>query len=129
MPLEPLAGGHYSYRINIPHELLAHDLLVSDDAVPLTAGLELVDHLEITVDGFPARILAPAENSLLVQQAMRGMTHEVNLEAQFAPLDSDGDGLPDWLEDRTGLDKWDPDDASLFSPGNGSNPQTEEQDS
>ena len=124
--LEPLADGRFSYRLNIPHELLAYDLVVSDEALPLTAGLQPIDHLEITMDGFPTIILAPAEGGFSVQQATRAMTREVNLEVQFSPLDSDGDGLPDWLEDRAGLDKWDPADAHLFNLGDGATPDSEE---
>jgi hypothetical protein len=125
--LEPLAGGQYSYRINIPHELMAYDLLVSQGSVPLTAGWIQIEHLEITIDGYPAVILSPAENSFGVRQAARAMTHEVNLEAKFSTDDSDGDGLPDWLEQRNGLDRWDPADAALFSLSGERVPESEEE--
>jgi hypothetical protein len=117
--LESLGEGRFSYRLSIPHQVLAYDLTVADKAVPLTASGAQLQHVAITVNGHPASIVAPAIDSFTAQQANRAATYRVDLELTGSFVDSDGDGLPDWWEDRNGYDKWDPADGARIASGGG----------
>jgi hypothetical protein len=119
--LESLANGQFCYHLKIPHEVLAYDLEVASDVVPLTAGPWSFEHLDIRVNGHPADILPPAEPSFVARQSARARTHRIDLIVQMPTRDSDGDGLPDWWEDENGYDKWDPADGALTTPGLGTN--------
>src|SRR6266487_2268484 len=55
--LQPLKGGVYSYRLNVPHQALGLGLNSSTSVVPLSAQPTTCIHEQISVDGFPAVIL------------------------------------------------------------------------
>lgn len=116
--VKPVPGG-LSYRLSLRHHALAPDATVPSGTVPLTAQGAEYQHLEISVDGFPARILGDTGDPLLLAQATRAAAYRLDLEV-FNPLpDSDGDGLPDWWEDRFGQDKYFAGDALLDRDGDG----------
>jgi hypothetical protein len=115
--LEPLGDGAYSYRLSVPHQLLAYDLAVSGTAVPVTAAGLRLRHARIAVNGHPAAIVAPAIDSFSAQQSQRAATYRIDLEVGGLSLDSDRDGIPDWWEDQQGLDKWNPQDGQIASTG------------
>lgn len=98
--LQPLKGGAYSYRLNVPHEALGLGLSVSPGVVPLAAQPAACSHLEIRVDGVPARILAPGGATFEVSQPARAATYRLDLEVATPLADSDGNGLPDWWENQ-----------------------------
>lgn len=118
--LEPVGQGRYSYRLRIPHEVLAYDLTVNPRAVGLAATDNRVQHLSITLDGRPLAIAAGATDGFALAQSRRAGAQRIDLEIQIASTDSDGDGAPDWWEDQQGLDRHDPADASTQSSSNGS---------
>ncbi|MBL9137624.1 MAG: hypothetical protein JNK85_17265 [Verrucomicrobiales bacterium] len=115
--LESLSDGRFSYRLRIPHELLAYDLTVRPKAVGLTTTSTPVQHLSVTLDGRPLNISPGAVDGFSLAQSRRAGTQRVDLELGGASTDTDGDGAPDWWEDQRGLDKYDPTDSSESAPG------------
>src|SRR6185503_3211269 len=57
-------------------------------------------HEQIFVDGYAATIMAPGASSFSVSQAGRAMTCRLDLELSNPLDDLDGDGLPDWWQNR-----------------------------
>ncbi len=118
-PVQALTGG-LSYRLSVPHHALAPGTVVTGGTVPLSADGTEYQHLEITVDGFSARILGDSSDPLRLAQSTRATAYRLDLEL-FNPLpDSDGDGMPDWWEDRYGFDKYFAGDALLDRDDDGS---------
>jgi hypothetical protein len=115
--LEPLGDGAYSYRLSVPHQVLAFDLTVSGSAVPVTAAGLRLRHARIAVNGLPAAVVAPAIDGFTAQQSQRASTYRIDLEVDGLSVDSDGDGIPDWWEDQHGLDKWNPNDGQITATG------------
>jgi hypothetical protein len=111
--LEPLAEGRYSYKLTLPHQALAFDLTVGDKTIPLTAAGWRIRHVKVLVSGKEAILVAPATDEFTAGQAGRAATYRIDLVLADPPVDSDGDGLPDWWEDQHGTDKWNPNDASV----------------
>ena len=116
--LTPLANGAYSYRLAIPHSALALDLEASPDSIPLGGTGSTHEHLSITVNGHPATITSGDDGGFVAAQAARASTYRLDLAVEFAPTDSDGDGLADWWEERHGLDRQS-DDAQSDPDGDG----------
>lgn len=117
--LEPLNEGEFSYRLDVPHAALILDLTPPLPTLPLGPEVETITNSRIEVNGLPARILGPDGGTFNVSQAYRAATYRLDLEVDLAPLDSDGDGLPDWWEEAFGLDMHDPSDASGDRDGDG----------
>ena len=102
--LQPLGGGQYSYKLKIPHAIADQPLDGAVNVVPLGNHTQRFRHVNVRVDGKPAR-LSVASGGFDFQQAARASTYRVDLEV-FNPLpDSDGDGLPDGWEDHYGSNK------------------------
>src|SRR5262249_30186351 len=59
--LAALRNGDFSYRLDVPHQALSSGLDISPGNVPLTIQASVCSHLQITVDGFPASIVAPGD--------------------------------------------------------------------
>jgi len=98
--LEPLNGGAYSYRLNVPHQALGLGLNTSASTVPLSGQPSTCVHELISVDGYPALILTPGAGSFAVSQSKRAATYRLDLEVTNPLYDLDEDGLPDWWQDR-----------------------------
>src|SRR4030095_1285185 len=94
--LIPLNRGEYSYRLDVPHDAIALGTPASAESVPLGAVTETHTHLQITVDGQPARILGPNGTTFDAAQALRAATYRLDLVVGLGALDADGNGLPDW---------------------------------
>ncbi|MGZ5528665.1 MAG: hypothetical protein ACXWJB_08355, partial [Limisphaerales bacterium] len=64
--------GQFCYELQVPNEALTYGLTVSSNAIPLMAQPATCSHLQIAVDGVPARIVAPGTSTFNVAQNVRG---------------------------------------------------------
>ena len=79
-PVVSISGGVYSYQLPVPQEALAFGLSVSSNSIPLPSEKTTCSHLQITVDGIAASIMAPGSSFFDVAQNIRGATHRLDLE-------------------------------------------------
>jgi len=109
----------FSYRLNVPHSAIALGLDSNVGGIPLPPVPQINIHAEVTVDGQTATLLGPAGVAFTSEQLLRTATYRLDLGLNRAAVDTDGDGIPDWWEDLYGLDKQNPNDASLDINGDG----------
>lgn len=101
--IRPVNGGEFSYRLDVPHQVLAAGLNVANGVLPLRVLDETSTHYRILVNGLPARIIGPGRNAFEIAQTRRAATYQLDLEVGLEAIDSDGNGLPDWWETKYGL--------------------------
>lgn len=101
--LEPIDGGEFSYRLEVPADLVASGLTVNAGSLRVAEAETVYAHQDITVNGHAARVAANSEEIFASSQSLRGSTNRVDLEVFFKLPDSDGDGMPDWWEAANGL--------------------------
>src|SRR6266516_4845075 len=102
--LEELKDGEFSYQLRVPHQALSAGLEVATNAVPLAAQQAVCSHLQILIEGVPARVVPPGSTLFSVGQPIRASTYRLDLEAFNTLADTDGDGIPDAWADRYNVD-------------------------
>ena len=107
-----LNDGEYSYRLDIPHSAVAYELDVPDFGIPLPSVAQTNSHVSATVDGVVVEFIGPSGEAFTAGQVTRAATYRLDMALDINALDSDGDGMPDWWEDKMGLDKQDPSDVA-----------------
>lgn len=95
--------GQFCYELQVPNEALTYGLTVSSNAIPLMAQPATCSHLQIAVDGVPARIVAPGTSTFAVAQNIRGSTYRLDLELGNGLASTSGDGIPDWWKAKYGI--------------------------
>lgn len=105
--LAPLDGGNFSYSLRIPRHLAIAGL----PAQSAPAGLPILAdstvkyrNAAITVDGHAARLADAAALELPAAGENRAEFVRADLIVDFPLPDSDSDGMPDWWEEKYGLD-------------------------
>ncbi|NLC83446.1 MAG: hypothetical protein GX748_19900 [Lentisphaerae bacterium] len=110
-------NGLYSYRLDVPHAAMGLGLVTDPANVPLSVYEQTHRHQSVTLDGEPAVLLGPAGTVFTTAQLLRAATYRLDLGVDRRAVDSDGDGLPDWWEERYGLDIQADDAGQCFGTG------------
>ncbi|HUF64158.1 MAG TPA: type I secretion C-terminal target domain-containing protein [Verrucomicrobiales bacterium] len=119
--LQPLLGGLYCYELRVPHSLAATGLQTAPRSIPLPADETSYGFAEIRVNGAEALIVRDELSAVAVSQQNRAQAIRVDLELREPMADSDGDGLPDWWEEKYGMDPFSAADATVDVDGDGLN--------
>lgn len=110
--LEPLANGTYSYQLSIPQTVAAdiENLPVffgttpDEKTIQLNSEGEQYDYVQIRINGYEGRVLPPSEDFIRLSQSKRSLHQRVDLVISVPTDDIDGDGMPDFWEQKYGLD-------------------------
>lgn len=89
----------FSYVVEIPCESLLGTMTRSPGSL-LVEPPSTYSRLQVTLDGQPLFLQAPAGESFLLNGGTRGSLERIDLTFARTEPDADGDGLPDWWEDE-----------------------------
>jgi len=110
------SGGNFSYKIDIPQQYLPSS---EDKTSSLSVSTSEASYhfASITINGDEARLLDTAQSLLSTSFTNRGNQHRLDLVISLAQEDTDGDGMPDWWEERYDLNPLAASDASSNTDG------------
>ena len=109
----------FSYRLAIPQKYLP-ELEEREGSLIVAHQSEAYRIEAITVDGFPASPLDSTQITHLISSfALRAAEYRLDLKTQVPVADNDGDRMPDWWEDRHGLNRHSALDADQDPDGDG----------
>lgn len=122
--LEVIAGGDFSYRLEVPVQKVPASFLRSENTVEATASP--TDYtMSVTIDGAPASLTnadgSPRSDGLTFAELFRGTFERIDLAYTGEIQDSDNDSIPDFWEQRyaTILDPNNPLDGFNDDDGDG----------
>lgn len=103
--LSSMKGGEISYQVRIPSVLatmgtlagVLPGLTVSETAIPF-------HNTNVTLNGRPLRMADPAGVTFDLSSLTRGAFRRLDFIYDGELPDSDGDGIPDWWEEKYGTD-------------------------
>ena len=88
----------FSYMMEVRVEGVLGSLQASSNVLKLTTAPTTYYRTNVTLNGQPVFLAAPAPESFSLGTADRGKVERVDLSLVRQDADSDGDGLPDWWE-------------------------------
>lgn len=88
----------FSYLLEVPCESVVSPLTASTNVLLLTSPATTYVRTNVTLNGQPVYLSAPAPASFTLATTERGRLERVDLVTSQADADGDGDGLPDWWE-------------------------------
>jgi hypothetical protein len=104
------------YRLEIPVEKVPSTFTITPGAVPASTAVSY-GRAGILLNGSTQLVMVdPAAESFPFAETQRGKRERVDLIIEGPFPDTDGDGLPDWWEDKYFLDKYDPGTPDLPDP-------------
>jgi hypothetical protein len=86
----------FSYVLDLPFETAIAGEAPTTDALQMRASAALYDRSGVLIGTNAAAIVAPAANTFSFSSADRAKVERVDLTVAAKPLDSNGDGLPDY---------------------------------
>jgi hypothetical protein len=93
----------FSYVIQVPCETEAVGFVVSPNTLKVLPSASAVDRSTVKIQGESATFVTAAQSTMQLAANERGRVERVDLQVGIAPVDSDGDGLPDdWEQGHFG---------------------------
>lgn len=110
--LVAMNNGTMSYHLRVPTDLVVPGTLAGvlpGITIPAEPGALPFKNTAVTFNGMPLRMADPAGLGFDPSSVTRGDFRRLDFIFDGSLPDADGDGLPDWWEDKYGTDKHKPD--------------------
>jgi hypothetical protein len=90
----------FSYVLRVPCETIIAGYSVSSNALALTPTAAVFDRSQVSYGGGAAQFVVTSQGQVPLSSKDRGKMEQLDLLVSVAPVDSDGNGLPDDWETR-----------------------------